>query len=123
MTRKIKGKNKEKEQILTSRMFRDEEKVEVEKPEIDQKEYDELYPDYVAEQDEETKEEVEDIIKATKRDIPISDDVKMDIYNRLVGIQNIANESQMGKFKKIIMLAEECITMLEIDKAEEVKDE
>ena len=75
----------------------------------------------MAEQDEETKEEIKDIIKETKRDIPISDDVKMDIYNRLVGIQNIANEIHEGKFKKIIMLSHECVSMLGMKK-EEKKD-
>ena len=117
---KIKGKNKEEGRILTSQMFKDNVKEEVKEPEIDQSEYDELYPDYAK---EEPQKEVAEIVEETKRVLPISEDIKIDIYNRLVGIQNIANEEKMGKFKKIIMLAEECINMLDMNKEEEEKDE
>jgi len=106
--KKKRGKAK-KEQIQTSQMLKDN----VKEPEIDPEEYDELYPDYAK---EEPHEEVAEIVKETKRVLPISDDIKMDMYNRLVGIQNIANEERMGKFKKIIMLAEEIIEMLDVDK-------
>lgn len=116
-----KGKRKAKDDgILKSETFRDNVKEKEKIPEYDQAEFDELYPDYTR---EEPHKEVEEIIEETRRDVPISDDVKMDIFNRLVGIQNIANETKMDKYKKIIMLAQECIDMLDMDKAEEVKDE
>jgi len=117
-----KGKGKNKEGILTSEMFRGEpEPAEIPKqPQYDPAEYDELYPDYVREK---LHKEVSEIIEETRRKMPVSDDIKMDVYNRLVGIQNISNEWKAGKYAKIIMLAQECIDMLEIDKVEEKKDE
>ena len=117
---KTKGENKEEGRILTSQMFRDDVKEEVKKPELDPAEYDELYPDYVREK---PHKEVAEIVKETRRDVPISDDVKVDIYNRLIGIQNLANEWKQGKYAKIIMLSQEILDMLGMKKEEEKKDE
>ena len=110
-------KDKEEGKILTSEMFRDNPKKE---QKYNKEEYDELYPEYTK---EEPEKEVEEIIEETKRDFPISVNTRKDVYNRLVGIQNLANEWRSGKYKKIIMLSEEIKSMLELDKEEEEKDE
>ena len=105
--------------VDTINMSIDEILEEVKKPELDPAEYDELYPDYVKEK---PHKEVAEIVKETRRDVPISDDVKVDIYNRLIGIQNLANEWKQGKYAKIIMLVEEVIDMLGMKKEDEKKD-
>ena len=111
-----KKQKSEESQILTTKMFRDDVSKDVKQPDYDSEEFNELYPDIIKK--EEQDENVTTIIEETKRDIPISNDAKVDIYNRLVGIQNIANEVKEGKYKKIIMLAQEIITLLELDNGE-----
>lgn len=78
----------------------------------DEGQYDSLYPDDM--KIEESKPEVKEVVKKTERDYPVSDSIKTDILNRLIGIQNIATEWHEGKYEKIIMLAEECINMLKL---------
>lgn len=80
------------------------------KKKIKGKEYDELYPD------DYPKVEKKKLEKTTK-DVPKKTDSKLDmkkyIENRLIGIQNIADEWGAGKFEKIKRLAKECIDKLE----------
>lgn len=82
-----------------------------------EEEYNELYPDEggttVKENVAKEIESTAEIPKVDKESIPTVGNARQDIINRLIGIQNIVNETPTGKWEKVIRLAEECKLLLE----------